>query len=749
MVKISKLSMLPLILLTVCAISQPVQAEKNVYVFGPDQSTVVKTGGFVGLLETYAVTGQFQLTVDSNSSVASFEIVDANLTDETGSEYGRSLDEIFNMTGLSGSVIDETTIEFEGKTADGTESDVRLKLSFSDDSARITGQTTPPPNSADMFFYDVNAVATRKYAGGTGEPNNPYHIATAEDLMLLGESPEDYDKHFILTADIDLDPNLPGGKVFDRAIIAPDVNQMPWGIEGTPFTGVFDGNGYTISYLTVNGPGCLGLFGWLWGEVKDLGVVHVNISGSENCVAGLVGASSGTIAGCYASGTVSGRMDVGGLVGKNGVRIGNRFDALVFSGSINDCYSNCDVMGVTIVGGLVGFNFVGEITRCYSSGAVLDSEPNQPIDSKEGFFGGFIGYSDFFGIEDCFWDVETSGLTVSAGGIGKTTVQMQTAATFLSWGVCDPLWTIDQGYDYPRFAWENMPGELISGPTYGGGAGTSEDPYLIYTAEEFNMIGLYLCHWDKHFKLMADVDLSALEGEDGRAVFNLIGTDRRDPFTGVFDGNGHTISNLALTGEDNLGMFGRLELGAEVRDLGVVDVNISGSGDFIGALAGDSSGDLTGCYSTGAVSGDDFVGGLVGSNLGSVIHCYSSSTVSGDWRVGGLAGENGRGGRRGSGRGSVAESYSTGTVVGRSAVGGLVGDNFEDAGITSCFWDVETSGLTTSAGGIGKTTAEMQTASTFLEAGWDFVDEISNGTEDIWWILEGQDYPRLAWEAHD
>jgi len=49
----------------------------------------------------------------------------------------------------------------------------------------------------------------------------------------------------------------------------------------------------------------------------------------------------------------------------------------------------------------------------------------------------------------------------------------------------------------------------------------------------------------------------------------------------------------------------------------------------------------------------------------------------------------------------------------------------------------------------GKTTAEMQTASTFLEAGWDFVDETENGTEDIWWIDEGQDYPRLWWETAD
>ena len=62
------------------------------------------------------------------------------------------------------------------------------------------------------------------------------------------------------------------------------------------------------------------------------------------------------------------------------------------------------------------------------------------------------------------------------------------------------------------------------------------------------------------------------------------------------------------------------------------------------------------------------------------------------------------------------------------------------------FWDIETSGQAESAGGEGKTTAEMQMKSTFTDAVWDFVDETENGTENIWWILEGLDYPRLWWE---
>jgi hypothetical protein len=94
---------------------------------------------------------------------------------------------------------------------------------------------------------------------------------------------------------------------------------------------------------------------------------------------------------------------------------------------------------------------------------------------------------------------------------------------------------------------------------------------------------------------------------------------------------------------------------------------------------------------------------------------------------------------------SISSSYSTAKVSGSWGVGGLVGDGGY-LGVISCLWDIDTSGQTRSAGGTGVTTAEMQTASTFVEAGWDFIDETENGTDDIWWIDEGQDYPRLRWE---
>ena len=101
--------------------------------------------------------------------------------------------------------------------------------------------------------------AQARYAGGSGTAQDPYQIATAADLIALGETPADYDKHLVMTADIDLDPNLPGRKVFDKAVIAPDHDPRDGVTSGPPFTGVFNGDGHTISRLTIRGRDSLGL----------------------------------------------------------------------------------------------------------------------------------------------------------------------------------------------------------------------------------------------------------------------------------------------------------------------------------------------------------------------------------------------------------------------------------------------------------------------------------------------------------
>ncbi|MHC4207868.1 MAG: GLUG motif-containing protein, partial [Planctomycetota bacterium] len=344
---------------------------------------------------------------------------------------------------------------------------------------------------------------------------------------------------------------------------------------------------------------------------------------------------------------------------------------------------------------------------------------------------------------------------------------------------------------------------------YGGGTGEPNDPYLILTAGQLNAIGAEPNDWDKHFKLMANIDLSDYSYD--RAV---IAPDTNDaemlfqgtPFTGVFDGNGYAISNLTCTSKDaeRIGLFGYVDdENAQVKDLGLIDPNVDArinvgslagqinrgtitncyiqggsvtGNDCVGGLVGYNLGTITNCYvnanvmggdhigglvgynreysrisdcySKGRISGREYVGGLVGINRGIITNCYTINSVSGDKIVGGFTGSNGwppLPKSRPYPPGDITNCYSAGSVSGNNHVGGLVGkEGYGD--VTASFWDIETSGLSTSEGGTGKTTAEMQTAVTFLEAGWDFTGETNNGDEDIWSICEGTNYPRFVWQ---
>jgi hypothetical protein len=458
-------------------------AETNTYVFLLSQSTVVQTGGIAGVHWTYSVEGLFQLTVDPDAGTASFAHVDANATDD--SPLRRTLDpnEVFNMTSLLGTFLDDTTISFTGKAADG--SDVLITLTIEDDLAYLVGQTIPPPNTADFFLFSLDAVAQRKYGGGTGEPNDPYLIYTAEQMNAIEAEPNDWDKHFKLMADIDLsgftgtDFNIIG---YFRGAFWPEA-----------FTGVFDGNGkkiYNFSYTSTDRD-IIGLFRYVDGEnaqIKDLGLIDPNVAGTEDVgslvgdfwsgtitgcyvnggsvsgggyVGGLAGASSGTITNCTSSASVSGNDYVGGLVGGN-------------NGTITNCYANATVTGGDNVGGLVGVNVngyiipslggltpfsYGTITNCYSLGHVTGGWR----------VGGLVG-ENRGEVTDSFWDTKTSGQVTSDGGTGKTTAEMQMASTFTDAGWdfvgesvngTEDIWSICEGTNYPRLAWQIPAGDFI------------------------------------------------------------------------------------------------------------------------------------------------------------------------------------------------------------------------------------------------------------------------------------------------
>ena len=316
---------------------------------------------------------------------------------------------------------------------------------------------------------------------------------------------------------------------------------------------------------------------------------------------------------------------------------------------------------------------------------------------------------------------------------------------------------------------------------YGGGTGIAGNPYLINTAEQMNEIGANPGDWNKHFMLIEDVNMSDIAGTD----YNVIET-----FTGTFDGNDCTISNFSLTStrQENTGLFGTVGAGGEIKNLRLLNPDIFAQGRNVGSLIGYlNHGSITNCRAKGAaVSGGSYVGGLVGSNTGNITKCgstgsvwadqyvgglvgqvgdgkvtmsYSTASVSGNRNVGGLVGKTGSessevthcyasGSVTGSSyvgglvgqveRGNAYKSYSTGSVSGSQYTGGLVGHTRVLGRVAQSFWDTQTSGQTTSAGGTGKTTVQMQLRNTFISAAWDFWN--------TWEICDEMNYPVLQWQ---
>ena len=680
-----------------------------------------------------------------------------------------------------------------------------------------------------ILLLFLSASCWAKYSGGTGEPNDPYLISTPEDLNAIGAEPNDWSKHFLMTADINM-----AGFSYSAAIIAPDTGSSS-GHQGTSFSGSFDGAGHVISNLNIDGESkgsdYLGLFGQVYSvfQIQNLGMVNTSVYGDEY-VGGLIGYNMmGTLKLCYMTGMVTGKCYVGGLVGVNssyncvlmkcysvgtvsGVSSSFEIGGLVGLnlGRIKESYSTGSISGDDRIGGLVGRENFGILSQCYSTstvtgknyvgglvgwntnqGSILDCYSSGPI-SGISHVGGMVGTGAC--AINSYWDMQTSGQDSSASGKGRITSQMKTAANYLGWNGCgQSVWTINDGNDYPRLAWEGKPGNSIPASNlqdFVSGSGTETDPYIVFTADQFNKIGLYPCEWDKHYKLVADIDLSAYPNNE----FNQIGAGRFTSFEGVFNGDGHTISNFTFSSSemDCVGIFGVVDYyrnaGAKIENLGLKDINISEGGYHIGGLVGMNSGTVSNCngmgfvrgtsqigllvgtsivgtitqsYSVGTVSGIRYIGGLVGSNHSAVIsQCYSTGSVSGSGScVGGLAGdnfyENGTindcysassvngpdfctGGLVGRNQeGTITHCFSTGIVSPYgSYIGGLVGCT--SGTITESFWDTQTSAQTTSAGGTGKLTSQMKAQSTFTSSGWDF--------ENVWDICEGMNYPKLIWQ---
>ncbi len=250
------------------------------------------------------------------------------------------------------------------------------------------------------------------------------------------------------------------------------------------------------------------------------------------------------------------------------------------------------------------------------------------------------------------------------------------------------------------------------------------------------------------YALMNDLDsttdgydeLASPTANEGKGWQPIIGPGGDPPFTGTFNGQGYEIRDLSinLPSKWYVGLFSVVGEEGHVLNVGMVNVDVTGAA-YIGGLVGGNGGTVSNSYSTGSVICTYMAGGLIGMNTGTVYDSYSSSDVASGTGPGGLVGQN---------NGTISNSYSTGSVTGTNYTGGLVAYN--EGTVRDTFWDTETSGQTTSAGGTGKTTADMQHITTFLEAGWNIIGVTNPSTLDpsyTWNIVNEQTYPFLSWES--
>lgn len=593
------------------------------------------------------------------------------------------------------------------------------------------------------------------YSGGSGTLVDPYLISNKSDLKYLSENSVEWSKNFLQVTDIyftSVDFSS-GGEFYNN-----NKGFIPIGNSTISFTGSYDGGGYVIDSLYCNRPSesNVGFLGYAnhSGEfvISNLGITNSYVSGLQR-VGLLVGMNYlGMVVNCFATGEVEGDYYVGGLVGTNGSSIQSSYAFVSVSGieevgglvgrnggQLKNSYTHGDVFGASDIGGLIGRNY-GNPRNNYSTCFV----------SGFNYVGGVAG-SNVGIILNTYWDVETSGQPTAGAGYGsttgtygRTTIEMKTESNFTegSWDFdgetangMEDFWTMFvcgvENEGYPVLSWQKP----------FSGLGTVSSPYLISDKMDLKTLSENNCLWDKNYIQLRNINFSANDFESNSDFYNSgngfipIGSSIY-PFEGSYEGNGNAIYGLEInrSSQDFIGFFGATSA-ASISNLGLIDCIISGRSNT-GALIGfvENSSSILNCFTTGIVTGDlNNAGGLAGVNNNSTISdSYSLVEVSGVDYVGGLVGANG-------GNSIIINSYSTGSVSGVSNNGGLAGFNATPSSIiTNSFWDTETSNLTTSSGGVGKTTLEMKNQNTFSGASWDFgtpIWQMNCGTNDGYPVL--------------
>ena len=243
------------------------------------------------------------------------------------------------------------------------------------------------------YTYTVS-LAAAKDLGYTIESNGSYTVTSADGLMNIAELVNGGKSDINITLDTDIDLT---GK-----------NWTPIGTSfSNKYTGTFDGGGHTIKGLTVTtNDQFVGLFGSIGyaGTVKNVMMEDVQITSnrSSGFAGGVAGYSDGTIENCSVSGSVSGTVYVGGVVGAQ------------WNGSITGCSSSATVKGTVYVGGVAGQTNEGAtLTACYATGnVIIEIAPKKNISG-----GGLVGMNGGKGVRACYATGNVTSTGSSTGNV--------------------------------------------------------------------------------------------------------------------------------------------------------------------------------------------------------------------------------------------------------------------------------------------------------------------------------------------
>ena len=546
-------------------------------------------------------------------------------------------------------------------------------------------------NSA--WTYAENGLPTLKNVGGTQSGDlpmwmtsqNKVYIYTAADLAQLATDVNGGNnmsgKTVLLMNDIDLSgyPNWTPIGTFN-----PNSPQADY-----PFSGVFDGQGYSITGLKMSGnEDSKGLFGYAYCEaIRNVVIRNPEIEGKDQ-IGALVGYqaySNQGIKNCAViGGKIQGRSHVGGLVG-------------YMEGSpIQNCYSTCEVAAMDFyAGGIVGdHRVVASIRNCYATGNISGT-----------YSGGIVGVAqdvkrcvalgqtvtgkssnrvtDSVRISDVYaWGgMKVNGNTVTYGAANNENgadlvfnggaLSKQFSEIFAN----DDAWTYtENGLPILKVVKGEQSSELPSWML------SDASTIYITTAQQLKQLADEVNAGDsksgKTVLLMNDIDLSVYPNWSPIGTLNLNWSDVSRPFSGVFDGQNHTISNLTCTSVTNgyAGLFGNFD--GTVQNLILRDAQITVEGLQAAAVVCENyKGQVLNCAMIGgSVKGKGVAGGVVCYNRGTVENCYATGDVTSlsGGRVcyaGGVVGYNYT-------EGTVQSCYAAGRVESEKHAGGAVGGNY-------------------------------------------------------------------------